>query len=115
MEGTFVDSSVETIFAKSSEHLSDMFAVEFLVVGVDEDIIEINYYANIEHVGEDVVHESLKSGWRIGEPERHDLPFEQSVAGSECSLPLITFSNVDQMISMLEVDFGVNSCSSWTI
>ena len=72
----------------------DMFLVKFFVVRIDKDVVKVDDYADIEHVREDVVHESLKSGWRISESKRHDLPFKQSVVGLECSLPFITFSNV---------------------
>ena len=72
MEGAFVGSSIETIFAETSEYFADMFSVKFFVVGIDEDVVEVNDYADIKHVGEDVVHESLKSGWSVGESEQHD-------------------------------------------
>jgi hypothetical protein len=35
------------------------------IVGVDKYIIEVNDDTNIKHVGENVVHESLKSSWGI--------------------------------------------------
>ena len=72
MEIAFVSSSVKTIFSETSEYLPDMFAMEFQIVGVDEDIIQVDNNTDIEHVGEDIVHESLKSGWSIRESERHD-------------------------------------------
>ena len=50
----------------------DMFLVKFFVVKIDKDVVKVDNYADIEHVREDVVHESLKSGWRIGEFKRHD-------------------------------------------
>jgi len=95
MESAFVDSSKETIFAETLEYFANMLAVKFCVVAVDEDVIKIDNYANIEHISKDVVHESWESGWRVCESEGHDLPFKQSIAGSECSLPFITFGNVD--------------------
>ena len=72
VEGAFVGSSVKAIFAESSEHLSDMFMVKFFVVGIDENVIKIDDHANIKYLREDVIHESLKSGWSVGESERHD-------------------------------------------
>jgi hypothetical protein len=47
-------------------------AIAVATLGIDEDVIEVDDYANIEHVREDVIHESLKSGWRAGESKRHD-------------------------------------------
>ena len=72
MESAFIGSSIKTIFAKSLEYLMDMFLVKFFVVRIDKDVVKVDDYADIEHVREDVVHESLKSGWRVGESKRHD-------------------------------------------
>ena len=43
MEVTFISTGIQVIFAKASEDLTDMLAVFFHVVGVDED-------AYIKHV-----------------------------------------------------------------
>ncbi len=72
-----------------------MLLVCFHIVGVDEDVVKIDDNTNIEHIGEDVVHESLERSWGIGKSERHDLPFKRSIAGSECGFPLITFGYAD--------------------
>ena len=63
MEISFVSSGIETIFSETPE---------FRIVGVDENIIQVDNNTDIKHVGEDIVHKSLKSGWSIGESERHD-------------------------------------------
>ena len=42
MEIAFVSSGIETIFSETSEYLPDMFAMEFWIVGVDEDIIQVD-------------------------------------------------------------------------
>jgi hypothetical protein len=72
MEIAFVSSGIETIFSKTPEYLPDMFVMEFRIVGVDEDIIQVDNNTDIEHVREDIVHKSLKSGRSIGASERHD-------------------------------------------
>ena len=47
-----------------SEHFSDMASVFFLRVRVDENVVEVHQYTNIEEVAEDVIHEVLESsGW----------------------------------------------------
>ena len=53
-----------------------MFAVKVFVVRVDEYIIKVDNYANIEHVRENIVHKSLKSGWSVSESKWHDQPFK---------------------------------------
>ena len=95
MESAFIGSSIKLIFVESTEYLSDMFAVKVLVVRVDEYIIKVDNYTNVGHIGEDIIHKSLKSGWSVGESEQHDQPFKQPVTGSECGFPLITFGNAD--------------------
>ena len=72
MEIAFVNSGIKTIFLEMSEYLPDMLVMEFWIVGVDEYIIQVANNTDIEHVGEDIIHKSLKSGRSIGEPERHD-------------------------------------------
>ncbi len=54
-----------------------------------------------------VVHEALECCGSIGEPKRHDTPFEGAVTGPEGCFPFITFSYVYEMISMSEIKFGV--------
>jgi hypothetical protein len=72
MEIAFVSSGIETIFSETSEYFLDTFTMEFQIVRVDEDIIQVDNNTDIEHVREDIVHKSLKSGWSIGKSKRHD-------------------------------------------
>jgi hypothetical protein len=95
VKGAFVDSGVETVLLELPEYFTDMFSVKLNVVGVDEDVVKIDNNTNIKHVSEDVVHESLEHYGGIGKSERHDLPFERSIADLECGFPLITFGYAD--------------------
>ena len=49
----------------------------------------------------------LEGGGCIGKSERHDKPFKRAIASAEGSFPFITFSNVYKVISMSEINFGV--------
>ena len=46
------------------------------VVGIDEDVIQIYDDYDINHICEDVIHKSLKSGGYISKPFRHYQPLE---------------------------------------
>jgi len=35
------------------------------IIGVDQDVIQIDYYAHIQEVREHVVHKALKGSWSI--------------------------------------------------
>ena len=47
MEFTFLGFGVESMFAEVSEHLLDMLPVESLILRVNEDIVQVDYDANI--------------------------------------------------------------------
>jgi hypothetical protein len=81
--------------SEASEDFSDLSPVLFMVIGVNEDVVQVYKDADIEQVHEDVIHKSLKSSWSIGKSERHDTPFEGAVSGSERCFPFVTFSDMD--------------------
>ena len=41
------------------------------VVRVDQDVVQIHDYRDINHIGEDIIHEPLESGQGIHEPFGH--------------------------------------------
>ena len=87
------------------ENFSDMASVFFLGVRVDEYVIEVHQYTNIEQVTEDIIHEALESDGCIGESERHYAPFKGAAVSPESRLPFIALLDSDQMVGMPEVDF----------
>ena len=56
MEVAFISTGIQVISAKVPEDLTDMLVVLFHVVGVDEDVIQVDENTYIEHVGEGVIH-----------------------------------------------------------
>ena len=108
MELAFVGASVKSMLSESSEYLADMLSVFGDVVGVDQYVVQVNHYRDVEHVGENVVHEMLEGGRRIRKSERHNVPFEGAVAGAERCFPFIAIGDADQVICMSEINLGVN-------
>ena len=53
---------IEVMLSETSENFLDMVSVFFLGVGVDEYVVEVHQYTNIEQVTKDVIHEALESG-----------------------------------------------------
>ena len=78
------------------------------IVGVYQDIIQVYYYGDINHVGEDVIHEPLETRWGIGEPLGHHQPLERPVPGPECGLPFIAIGDADEVVGMSQVDLGID-------
>jgi len=41
------------------------------VIGIDQDVVQVNHYAHIQEVGEHVIHEALESGWGVSQSKRY--------------------------------------------
>ena len=78
------------------------------VIRVDQDV-EVNGDANVNHVMEDVVHKTLESSRGIGEAKWHHHPLKKTIACLKRSFPFITVGDLDQMVSMSEVDFDIDA------
>ena len=55
----------------------------------------------------------LERAGSISETEGHHQPLKGAVAGVKGGLPFISVSNADQMIHMLEIEFGLDLSSTW--
>jgi hypothetical protein len=115
VEEAFLEFSEETILTESPEYFTDMLSVVLEVVGVDEDIIEVDDDRDVSEVGEDFVHETLEGRGRIAKTEGHNQEFKSAVAGPEGGFPFITRSDPDIEVAYPEVDFGVNTTFSSTV
>ncbi|KIK75127.1 hypothetical protein PAXRUDRAFT_173708 [Paxillus rubicundulus Ve08.2h10] len=92
----------------SQAYLTDMLFLEGHVLGVDEDVIQIDYNTNIEHISKDGIDELLESHQSVGQTERHYQPLIGAIVGVEGSLPFVSGHDVDKMVGMPEVNFGVD-------
>jgi hypothetical protein len=92
-----------------SEYFLDMGSMLCQIVGVDEHIIQVDDDADVEHIGEDVIHEALESSGGVGQSEWHNKPLKQAIAGAESCFPFISFSYSDKVIGVLKVDFRVDT------
>ena len=92
-----------------------MLVMLFHVVRIDEDIIQIDEDTYIEHIGEDVIHEGLKSCQCISQTKGHNTPFERAVVGVEGGFPFITFMDLKEVVGVLQVNFGIHGGLSWAV
>src|SRR6267142_1043161 len=115
VELAFVCMGKKSVSVELSEYFPNMSFVLGNVVGIDENVVQVDDDYDVNHICEDVVHESLKSCWCVSKPFRHYQPFEGTVSGSEGSLPFVSMRNPDKMVRVSEVDFGVDSCFTWCV
>ena len=74
------------------------------VVGVDQDVIEVDEKAYIQEISVYTVHTRLESSRSIRKTERHNTPLKGTIAGTEGSLPFVPFVDPDKVVCMLEID-----------
>ena len=108
MELTLVNPSIEPVSTESGKDFPDMGRVLLRIVGVYQDIIQVYYYGDVNHVGKDVVHEPLETRWGIGEPLGHHQPLERPVPGPESGLPFVAIGDADEVVGMSQVDLGID-------
>ncbi len=75
-------------------------------LSVDEDVIEIHYYEDIELLGQDLVEVTPKRGRCVGQSERHDLVLEMAIAGPEGRLPFVAFLDPHLMVGIGQIELS---------
>jgi len=71
----------KSVSVESVEYFPNMTFVLRNIVGIDEDVVQIYDDYDVDHVCENVIHKSLKSGRCISKPFRHYQPLEGTVMG----------------------------------
>ena len=51
----------------------------------------------------------LESSWSIGKTERHHTPLEGTITGTEGSLPVVPFLDLDKVVCLLEINLRKES------
>ena len=95
MELAFVSVSIESMLSEPSEYLADMFPVVGDIVRVDQYVVQVDYYRDVKHIREDVIHEMLEGGRCICKSEKHNVPFEGAVVGAKHCFPFIAIGDAD--------------------
>ncbi len=81
------------MLSERRKHQSYMFVVDFLVLGKDQNVIQIDHDKFVHVISEDIIHQMLKDCGCIGEAEGHDRVFEVAVTCAKSCLPFSTGTN----------------------
>ena len=81
-----------------------MFLMGLEVLGVYQDVIQIDDNTDIEEIHKDTINESLESCRSICQAKGHDIPLKGTIPCAEHGFPFITFCNADQMVCMAEIN-----------
>ena len=118
MELTLVGPSIAPVSTESGKDFLDVSRVLLQIIRVYQDIIQVflvYYYGDVNHVGEDVIHEPLETRRGIGERLGHHQPLKRPILGPEGGLPFVTIGDVDEVVGMLQVDLGIDLGLAWSI
>ena len=111
METTLLEVGKKAVFPQFLENPSDGIDVSLAwVLGVDEDVIEINNDKDIEFLGQDLVNIALEAGRGIGQLKRHYLVLEVAVSSPESRLSFIALFYPHLMVSTREIELGESFC-----
>ena len=97
------------MFAESAKDFFDVLRMFGGVVGVDQNVIQIDNNVNVQKVAEDILHETLEGCRGVAEAERHNQHLEKSVAGPEGGLPFVALGDAHQVIGRTKVDLSVDA------
>lgn len=78
----------------------------------DQDIVKKNDDKLADVLTENGIHEALKSGRRVGEPERHDPELEVAMVSLEGGFIFILLPHADLMVTRTQVQLGEDCCAS---
>ncbi len=73
--------------------------------GEDQDVIKVDKHKVVQEVPQDVIDEDLEDCGGVSEAERHDQVYKVDELGIECSLPLVSFSDPNQVYGAPQVQF----------
>src|SRR5215468_3274391 len=115
VKSTFLLGCEEAIRLKALEHLANMGAMLFHVIGVNKDVVQINDDRDIKHISEDVIHKPLKGRRSVRKAERHNEPFKRTITSTKSGLPFITFGDANQVVGVFQIYLGIDSSSPWSV
>ena len=71
MKFAFLYFSIKASFAEMHEYFFNMLVIFRHVIQIDKYIIQIDYDTDIQEIGENVIHKSLKNCGSISKTKRH--------------------------------------------
>jgi hypothetical protein len=60
------------MLSKLFQYKTKMFGMFFLILGINQDVIQIYHDKLVEVVHEDIIHQARERSWSIGQAKRHD-------------------------------------------
>ena len=89
------------------QHSSNNFHILFIFAfNVDEDVIKIYYYKNVEFFCQNLIDIALEYNWCIGQSKWHHLVLKMAIAGPKGRLLFIAFPDSYLIIGISQIKLG---------
>ena len=108
MKLTFLWLGEEIVLLEASEDFTDVFLMGLEVLGVYQDVIQIDDNTDIKEICEDTIDKLLKGHRSICQAKGHDIPLKGPISRAECDFPFITFGNADKVVHMVQINLRVD-------
>ena len=108
MELTLLWLGEEIVLSEALEDFMDMFLMGLEVLGVYQDVIQIDDNTDIKEIHKDAIDKSVESHRSICQAKGHDIPLEGTIPHAERGFPFITFCNADQVVCVAEINLRVD-------
>src|ERR1700683_1561761 len=97
------------------KHLPDMLDMFLCRFRVDQDVVEVGNTEIIEVFSQCAIDIRLERSGSVRKSKRHDEILKMTIARPKCSLPFLTESNSEEVVSCSEIDLRVHKCTLETI
>ena len=87
-------------------------SVDLRVIRQDEEIIHIDNKPSLSnHILREIIHKPLEGGRGVAQLKEHDSGFEEPFVSDEGGLPLVSFLDLNIVISRPDIHLGEDRCS----
>ena len=95
------------VLLEDLQDLGNYLAMFFQGLGENQYIIHVDgNYSFFDEFPEDIIHHGLEGGWAVAETKEHHQWFIEPPISSKGSLPLVSFSNANVVVTPANIKFS---------
>ena len=96
----------EMVLAKAPENFQNEAVVFLEVLGVNEDVVHVDDYPHVQHVGKNGLDHGLEGSGSVNYTEVYNYKLEEAITIVKTRLLLIIFLDPNKIKAILEVDLS---------
>ena len=84
----------------------------FVIIGVDKNIVQIYNDKNVELLSKNLINIFLKAYWCVSQPKKHYLILEVAIPSLDCYLLFVSFANSHSIVCTCKIKLDKRFSSS---